>query len=55
MYKKFSYMHLKLQAILNKGFYHTKVIGAMLVASRGLQTSECEKQKIPEAWLVPKG
>jgi hypothetical protein len=33
---KFSYMHLKLQAILNKGFYYTKVIGAMLVASRGL-------------------
>jgi hypothetical protein len=31
-------MHLKLQAILNKGFYYTNVIGAMLVASRGLQT-----------------
>jgi hypothetical protein len=38
MCKTLSYMHLKLQAILNKVFYYTKVIGAMLVASRGLQT-----------------
>jgi hypothetical protein len=38
MCKTFFYMHLKLQAILNKGFYYTKVIGAMLVASIGLQT-----------------
>jgi hypothetical protein len=42
-------MHLKLQAILNKVFYYTKVIGAMLV-----EPGWSPRGSIIETWLVPK-